>query len=54
MLKKVFSYGVLIVATIVSVFPFLWMVVSATNKSVDVTQGRLLPGAHFVENFKIY
>ncbi|WP_285843009.1 carbohydrate ABC transporter permease [Metabacillus litoralis] len=52
MLKKVFSYGVLIVATIVSIFPFLWMVVSATNKSVDVTQGRLLPGAHFVENVK--
>lgn len=48
--KRIFSYGVLIVATIISVFPFLWMVVSATNKSVDVTQGRLLPGAHLVEN----
>lgn len=52
MLKKVFSYGVLIIAAIVSIFPFLWMVVSATNKSVDVTQGRILPGTHLVENFK--
>jgi lactose/L-arabinose transport system permease protein len=28
------------------------MVVSATNKSVDVTQGRILPVTHLVENFK--
>jgi lactose/L-arabinose transport system permease protein len=52
MLKKLFGYGVLIIASIVSIFPFLWMVVSATNKSVDVTQGRILPGTHLVENFK--
>nr|WP_099092821.1 carbohydrate ABC transporter permease [Bacillus weihaiensis] len=52
MIKRVASYGVLIIATIISVFPFLWMVVSATNKSIDVTQGRLLPGTHFIENFQ--
>lgn len=50
MIKKVFSYGFLTIASIVSVFPFLWMIVSSTNKSVDVTQGRLLPGSHFMEN----
>lgn len=49
-LKRVFSYIFLIIATIVSIFPFLWMIVSATNKSVDVTKGRLLPGNHFLEN----
>jgi len=48
--KHVFSYLVLIIASIVSVFPFLWMIVSSTNKSVDVTQGRLLPGSHFLQN----
>ncbi|MCB5237503.1 carbohydrate ABC transporter permease [Niallia circulans] len=42
----------LIIATIVSIFPFIWMIVSATNKSVDVTKGRLLPGTHFVENIQ--
>ncbi|MBI0580368.1 carbohydrate ABC transporter permease [Neobacillus cucumis] len=49
-LKRVFSYAVLIIASIISVFPFLWMIVSSTNKSVDVTKGRLLPGSHFMQN----
>lgn len=39
-------------AAIVSIFPFLWMLVSMTNKSVDVTKGRLIPGTHFIENFQ--
>lgn len=51
-LKRILSYVFLALATIVSVFPFVWMVVSATNKSVDVTQGRLLPGSHLLENFQ--
>ncbi|MBD1379467.1 carbohydrate ABC transporter permease [Metabacillus arenae] len=50
-LKRIFPYAVLTIATIISVFPFLWMIISATNKSVDVTKGRLLPGSHFFENF---
>ena len=51
-LKNTFSYTVLIIAAIVSVFPFLWMIISSTNKSVDVTQGRMLPGSHFIENLR--
>jgi lactose/L-arabinose transport system permease protein len=50
MTKRVFAYIILTIASIVSIFPFIWMVVSATNKSVDVTKGRLLPGNHFGEN----
>ncbi|PLR79066.1 lactose ABC transporter permease [Bacillus sp. V3-13] len=50
-LKRVCIYTVLIIASIISTFPFLWMIVSSTNKSVDVTQGRLLPGSHFMQNF---
>ncbi|OIK16535.1 lactose ABC transporter permease [Bacillus sp. MUM 116] len=49
-LKRIFSYAVLIIASIISIFPFLWMIVSSTNKSVDVTKGRLLPGSHFMQN----
>ncbi|MGG1399155.1 carbohydrate ABC transporter permease [Bacillus salipaludis] len=49
-LKRVFTYAVLIIASIISVFPFLWMIVSSTNKSVDVTKGKLLPGSHFMQN----
>ncbi len=36
----------------ISVFPLLWVAVSATNKSIDIIKGRLLPGAYLMENFK--
>lgn len=50
--KRFFMYLFLSIAAIVSIFPFLWMVVSSTNKSVDVTRGRLLPGTHLLDNFQ--
>lgn len=48
--KRIFTYLFLTVAAFVSIFPFFWMVISSTNKSVDVVKGRLLPGTHFLEN----
>lgn len=51
-IKQAFVYIILSIFTIISIFPFLWMIVSATNKSVDVTNGRLLPGTHLLENFQ--
>lgn len=51
-IKRIFTYVFLTTASIISIFPFFWMIVSATNKSVDVTRGRLLPGSHLLENFK--
>lgn len=50
-LKQIGIYTFLGIATIISIFPFFWMVVSATNSSVDVTAGRLLPGTYLFENF---
>ncbi|ENH95982.1 lactose transporter permease [Gracilibacillus halophilus YIM-C55.5] len=50
--KRIFIYTFLSIATIVSIFPFLWMISSMTNQSVDVTRGRLLPGTHLFENVK--
>lgn len=50
--KRFFMYLFLSIAAIVSIFPFLWMVVSSTNQSVDVTRGRLLPGTHLLDNFQ--
>ncbi|MCA1032696.1 carbohydrate ABC transporter permease [Bacillus timonensis] len=52
-LKRVATYVILSVASIISLFPFLWMLISMTNKSVDVTKGRLLPGTHLIENLKV-
>ncbi|OXS78019.1 carbohydrate ABC transporter permease [Domibacillus enclensis] len=49
-LKRIFMYIFLTAAAFISVFPILWMIISATNQSVDVTKGRLLPGTHFGEN----
>lgn len=51
-LKRIVIYGFLTIVSAISVFPFLWMIVGATNKSVDVTKGRLLPGSNFLENMK--
>ena len=49
-LKRAVIYLFLSIAAIVSIFPFLWMIISSTNRSVDVTQGKLLPGAYLLEN----
>ncbi|QDP39636.1 carbohydrate ABC transporter permease [Radiobacillus deserti] len=51
-IKRIFTYVFLSIASLISIFPFLWMLVSMTNSSVDVTKGRLLPGTHFIENLK--
>lgn len=49
---KVIQYAFLIVMTVISVFPIIWMIIAATNESVDVTRGTLIPGTYFVENFR--
>lgn len=46
MTKKVLNvvqYVFLIIASFISIFPIFWMIIAATNKSVDVTRGTLLP-----------
>ena len=45
-------YVFLCIVSFISVFPLYWMVSAATNKSVDVTRGRLIPGTYLIENFK--
>ena len=47
-----FRYLFLTIVSIISAFPMLWMIVAATNKSIDVVRGRVLPGNYLVENFK--
>ena len=51
-LSQILQYGFLGTLSAVSIFPFYWMVMAATNKSVDVTKGTLLPGTYFFENLK--
>ena len=47
---NVVQYLVLSILALVSMFPFFWMVVASTNKSVDVTKGTLVPGTYLLEN----
>ena len=50
-LKLIPNYIFLIISSFLSIFPFLWMIIGATNKAVDITQGKLTPGTEFVNNF---
>ena len=52
MTKKVISYIILILASFLSAFPLYYMLCGATNTSIDVVRGRLIPGGYLVENFK--
>ena len=39
--KSIFTYVILSVAAFVSLFPFIWMLISMTNKSVRYYSGEL-------------
>jgi len=45
-------YVFLTIASIISVFPLYWMAISATNRSVDIVRGTLLPGNYLAANFR--
>jgi lactose/L-arabinose transport system permease protein len=43
-------YLMLSIAAFVSIFPFYWMVVGATNGSIEVLTGKATPGTHLIAN----
>ncbi|MBN1468494.1 MAG: carbohydrate ABC transporter permease [Fusobacteriaceae bacterium] len=51
LLNSIFMYTLLTLAAIISLFPFYWMIAGATNKAVDITSGKLLPGNQLAINF---
>ena len=46
------TYIFLIIFSFISVFPLYWMLVSSTNRSIDIIGGALTPGKYLVENYK--
>lgn len=50
MIKKTGKYIFLSIASFLSIFPFLWMIIGATNKSVDITRGKITPGTALIDN----
>ena len=49
-INMIIKYVFLIITSLISIFPFFWMIVSSTNKSVDVTKGKLSLGSNLLEN----
>jgi ABC-type sugar transport system, permease component len=52
MLRRAGIYVFLSVAAFLSVFPFLWMALGATNKSTDIVTGKLSVGSNLLVNFQ--
>ena len=50
--KTTIAYIVLIVASFLSAFPLYYMICGATNSSIDIVRGKLLPGTHLLENYQ--
>lgn len=51
-LVSILTYAFLTITAIFSVFPLLWMAISATNTSQVVLSGSFLPGPHLIDNYK--
>lgn len=47
---SMFKYIFLVIVAIVSIFPFFWMIVSATNTAREVNAGKMTFGPHLTEN----
>lgn len=49
-MKKIIKYLLLFLAAFIFLYPFVWTIISITNESNDIINGKLLPGTHFFEN----
>jgi len=51
-IKTVLSYSIIIIGVIVSLFPFYWMFIGATNSSADIFSfpPKMIPGKSFMKN----
>ena len=50
LLRRTITYVLLSIAAFLSVFPFYWMIVGATNKSADIVTGKPTFGANLFVN----
>ncbi|MFV0381500.1 MAG: carbohydrate ABC transporter permease [Breznakia sp.] len=49
-IQKFLKYLILCIISIISVFPFVWMLLGMTNTTVDITAGKLQIGSQFIHN----
>lgn len=45
------QYIVLVIASVISVFPLVWMMIAATNRTVDIIAGKLTFGTELLTNY---
>ena len=50
-IRNAATYGFLILMAFLSLFPFAWMVISATNYNLDVTKGKITFGEALFQNY---
>ena len=50
--KTTIAYIILIVASFLSAFPLYYMICGATNSSIDIVRGKLVPGNYLRENYQ--
>lgn len=50
-IKNLFSHAFLILCSIFTLFPFLWLIIGATNTSTEITLGKISIGTNFFVNF---
>ena len=46
------TYVFLSIWSFISIFPFYWMISAATNESIDVARGKIIPGTYALQNFQ--
>ena len=54
LLSRTATYALLTLAAFISVFPFFWMLVGATNSSNDIIRGKATPGTALFENIATF
>ena len=53
-LTQVLTYGFIGLMALLSIFPFLWMVIGTTNSSGDIIRGRLSFGSALGTNIQAF
>ena len=50
--KTTIAYIILIIASFLSAFPLYYMICGATNSSIAIVRGKLVPGTYLLENYR--
>lgn len=54
LLRRALVYVLLSLAAFISVFPFFWMIIGATNSSADIIRGKTTPGNALLTNMATF